>query len=268
MRAVSDNILRTICFMIMKSPVLRFVLGLFLLAASCSPSKEPTKKPPQPYDTLTVGSLTLAQHARRIEKADVSQIADIITREHLHILAVVGMTRYPLVATRVDLVEELARLSGMYAGFGESATISGRQTGNAIFSVYPIKAQRTTQYEGLHSTSFESAYQATIDCGLRDVVAISTHLPEHLIGADRDRCLNVLFSLREQYANTALIVAGNLPALSNDAGDFLSVGVKGSNLLLWYSNDGTLNPISQKTVKTSLGTMAITRFEIFRPLVP
>lgn len=246
----------------------RFALLVFVLAIGCSPTREAVKKSPEPYDTLTVGSLNVANLSRRIEKNDITRLARIIDDEGLHLLAIAGITRYPQVSTRVDLVDELTTRAGIYSAFGESATISGRQTGNAVFSVYPIRAQRTTHYEGLQSNTFESAFQAVIDCGLRDVAVISTRLPESASRPDISLCMETLASLHAQYKDYALIIAGNLPASPDPAGEFLTARAEGNITPLWYSNDGSLRLISQKSVKTPLGMMTVARLAIFRSPVP
>lgn len=246
----------------------RFAFLVFVLAIGCSPTKEPLKKSPEPYDTLTVGSLNVAKLSKRIEKSDITRLAQIIDNEELHILAVWGITRYPQVATRVDLVDELTARAGIYSAFGESATISGRQTGNAVLSVYPIRAQRTTHYEGLRSTTFESAFQVVIDCGLRDVAVVSTHLPENASQGDVTVCMNTLATIQAHYADHAMVIAGNLPASHNPAGEYLSARAEGKEIPFWYSNDGSLRLLSQKTLRTPLGTMTVARLAIFRPPVP
>jgi endonuclease/exonuclease/phosphatase family metal-dependent hydrolase len=253
----------------MNTPSFRFIVFCFaLIAGGCSSGKEAARNNLVPYDTLTVGSLNLATLARRIEKDDAAQLARIVRRENLHILAVQGVTRYPQVTTRIDLVDELTARIEMYSAFGESANFSGRQTGNAVFSIYPIRSQRNTQYEGLQSNAFESAFQATIDCGLRDVVVVSTHLPEALTDADQRVCAKMLVSLKADYENNAMVVAGNLPASPNPTADFVVARSKESNSLFWFSRDGSLRLLSKKTAKTPLGTMVIARLEIFRALQP
>jgi hypothetical protein len=247
-----------------------FVVLLFILAiGGCSSSQDVGDKTPEPYDTLTVGSLNIANLGRRIETNDVARLARIVREENLHVLSIAGITRYPQLRTRVDIVDEIASRIDMYSGFGESATISGRQTGNAVLSVYPIRSQRTTEYRGLQTKSFESAFQAMVDCGLRDVMVVSTHLPEHPTNAEVAACVNTLASLRLEYSNYSMIIAGNLPTSSDRVKGFAVVrSTEGDVPVFWYSNDGSLRLVSQKRVKTPLGTMLVARFGIFRPLLP
>lgn len=251
----------------MKVPSLQFLL-IILIVGGCSSGRDATRTSSEPYDTLTVGSLNVANLSRRVERDDVSRLARLISREGVHIVAVSGITRYPHVTTRTDLVDELTARTEMYSAFGESAMLSGRQTGNAVFSIYPIRSRNSTPYEGLRSATFASAFEAVIDCGLRDIVVVSTHLPDNAAKVDIAVCVNTLASLRAQYAPYAMIVAGNLFASPNPTGEFLIARAEGKETPFWFSNDGSLNLISQKTVKTSLGTMTVARFEVFRPPLP
>jgi endonuclease/exonuclease/phosphatase family metal-dependent hydrolase len=247
--------------------------SLFLLG--CSSSKEvkkeeppsPVKQPVVPEDTIHVASLNLAKLSRRIENDDIAQLAKILKRESIHILALEAVTRYPELTTRLDIVDELRAKTEMYSGFGETINLSGKQTGNAVLSVYPIRSTQSTLYEGLQSKSFASAFQAIVDCGVRDVVIVSTHLPEKASDADQMMCVNTLISLGSFYSNRPMIIAGNLPTSFNfrKVNDFKSVVSKeSSESLFWFLNDGSLKFVSQKTEKCSLGTLFIAQFGIFR----
>lgn len=255
------------------------LLSFSLLLLGCPSTKEikkeeppPTvKKPIEPEDTITVASLNLANLSKKIEKEDIVQLAKILKRENIHILALEAVTRYPELTTRVDIVDELKAKTEMYSAFGETINLSGKQTGNAVFSVYPIRSSQSTLYEGLQSKSLESAFQAIIDCGVRDVVVISTHLPEKATDADQKTCVNTLTSLKSFYPNRPMIIAGNLPssAAYRKMNDFQIAPSKESpTSLLWFLNDGSLKVVSQNTEKSSLGTLLIVQFGIFRQPQP
>lgn len=251
---------------------------IFLFFIGCASTKEVkkeetpiVKKLIEPEDTITVASLNLASRSKKIEKDDIAQLAKMLKRENVHILTLEEVTRYPELTTRLDIVDELKKKTEMYAAFGETINLSGKQTGNAVFSVYPLRSSQSTPYEGLKSKSFASAFQAIVDCGVRDVLIISTHLPEKVTDDDQTKCVNTLVRLKTNYGNRPMIIAGNLPTSSIfiKISDFQTILSKESpESLFWFSNDGSLKLVSQKVEKSSLGTLFIVHLGIFRPPQP
>ena len=252
-----------------------FILVLFL--TGCPSSKETKKEeapPPsevkshEPENIINVASLNLARHNKRIETEDVDRFASIITRDTIDILIVHGITRYPDLPERVDPVEELANRTAMRKAFGETITVSGRQGGNAVFSAYPIISNENSHYENLHSRSFEAALQTIIDCGAAQVVVISTQLPDDAMIEDQSVVANTLSSFNNFYINHPIIIGGNLPrteamrsiASYNDA----RPGKTDDAPRIWYSNDGSIRPISAKVERTNFGPMIIVHFALFK----
>jgi endonuclease/exonuclease/phosphatase family metal-dependent hydrolase len=250
-------------------------LCLALLLAGCStpaPSvkTEPTPAAPPapavapagPDITLTIASINLGGVSRRIEKADIESLCRWVQREKADVLAVQGLTRYPGVAARVDVFEEIAARTGMRSVFGETITLSGRQSGNALYSTYPIHSHEVKPYAGISSTGFEAALVGLIDAGAREIAVVSTLLPEKATAADRDACQTSLTLLRQTYAGTPMIVNGNLPAPSGAAG-FRAAQPSGGAGRAWYTPAG-LEPEETRTVDTELGRLLVTRFGVYR----
>jgi len=152
--------------------------------------------------------------------------------------------------------------------FGECINLSGRQTGNAVFSGYPINTHWNTAYDGIASKGFESALQAVIDCGAREVVVVSTRLPEEASAEDMTTCVKTLSSFNNYYPNDPLIVAGNLPAsdVFRSLTHFRSVQEPkgGESARLWYSDDGSLSLLSVRVQPSALNSIVIAEFGIFR----
>ena len=269
--------------------VLHLGVGASILALlGCGPSgnigKEKSPPPPPtakkaavPDIIIHIASVNLVHLSKRIEREDIEKLAGILKREKIDIFAVQAISRYPEVRNRTDFVDELAAQAEMRSAFGETISISGRQNGNAIFSAYPIRTTDNTHYVGSKSTGFEAALQALIDCGARDVVMVSTQLPEKSTSDEQISCVKTLASFQKIYDNDPVVIAGNLPRLSilqsiGFTEDIQPVDVKnpGKNdpPKIWYINHQALAPADPRVVETELGPLFVTQFGIFRKPYP
>jgi endonuclease/exonuclease/phosphatase family metal-dependent hydrolase len=227
---------------------------------SAPPAPAPAaKKPEAASTTFTVASINLATLNRRIERADIDAFCRVVQREKPDVVAVQGMARYPGVLTRIDPYPEIATGTGMRSVFGEMTTLSGRQTGNALYSALPIHSHETRPYP-IVSLGFEAALVGLIDAGTREVAVVSTLYPSSAKAADQASCDAFLERLRGAYDDAPVIVAGNLPEPPFGA-DPYKVERAGS-LRTWYSTDG-LRPAGTRSVTTELGTLLVTQFRVF-----
>jgi len=127
------------------------LLSLFL-ALNCATVPEAER----PRSTTRVGSLDISSISGRLEKKRVDDLARLLIKERVEILAVQGITRYPGVRTRLDFADELALKADMQHAFGEVMNLSGRQTGNAVFSIYPILSSKNQPIEGPETSQREN----------------------------------------------------------------------------------------------------------------
>ncbi len=117
----------------MKSSIV--TLAVLFLAGCPKPVVQDTNQQSSvPELTLTVAALDLTQLNRRLTKDDVSDLWNVVKREKIEVVAIQNITRYPNVATRIDLVKEFGSLSDWRTMFGELVDNSGAQTGNAVFA--------------------------------------------------------------------------------------------------------------------------------------
>ena len=253
-----------------------------LIFAGCPTTKEtakeqpalpkPPAKPVVPEIMINVASVSLAKFSKRIEERDIDQFADTLKKRKIDILTIQGVFRYPGVATRLDIVDELARRTEMRQAFGETINLSGRQSGNTVFSVYPIHSSDNTHYEGLQASNFEAALQSVVDCGVRDIVIVSTGIPEKASLSDLTICANKLGSFSIFYLNHPIIIAGNLPKWDaiQKMEQYESLKPVGEDNVprMWFSNDGSLKLIHQTVQHTNFGPMTVAQFGIYRQHQP
>jgi endonuclease/exonuclease/phosphatase family metal-dependent hydrolase len=247
---------------------------LALLITGCPATKETAKHeaPPPPPTiekkpvaadlTLTVASINLSSVAKRIEKKDIENLAAILKKEKADIITVQGISRYPGLSTRIDVFEEIAKAMEMRSAFGESMTLSGRQTGNAVFSTYPIRSNDNLHYQGISSVNSESALQVVIDGGSRDIVVVSTLLPEQASANDIAKCVSSLSSIPRSYEGNPVIVTGNIPSSKSEL--FKTEQTSGSSTYrIWHTTEG-LKSTSTTTTESGLGTILLTQFGVYR----
>ncbi len=252
------------------------VFIIVTLLAGCSAplkvAKTEISAPPKPKLALTlrVGSVDLSNYGKRIEKKDIERFSATLKREQIEILAVQGITRYPNVKTRVDFVSELAAQMDMRHVFGESIDISGRQQGNAVFSVYPICSNQKKEYD-VASAFTESALQVSIDAGVRDFVLVSTRLPVSAIDEELAKCIRTITGLQPTPASP-FVVTGNLPSVKKgseaerfaDIQSSLPDGARPTSRL-WYVPGDLFQVVTARAVKTDLGTIVVAEFGLCQP---
>ena len=183
-----------------------------------------------------------------------------------------GIARYPNVKTRVDFVNELAAQMDMRHAFGESIDISGRQQGNAVFSIYPIRSNQKKEYD-VPSAFYESALLVSIDAGMRDVAVVSTRLPAKATSDELAKCIHTIAGLQKS-PEAPFVVAGNLPAYKKSRDfeqftDLQSLLPDGSGKLLtsrlWFTAGDLFKLLNARTVKTELGTLTVAEFGLYQP---
>jgi hypothetical protein len=153
--------------------------------------------------------------------------------------------------------------------------MSGQQRVNAVFSIYPIQWSNKKEFD-VPSAFFESALQVSIDAGIRDVVIVSTRLPENATAKDLGTCVQVLAGLQTKM-DKPFIVTGNLPILSKvkapeSFADIRSTlpadAAKTVTSRVWCAQGDLFRPLSARTVKTDLGTMTVVEFGLYQPVLP
>ena len=207
---------------------------------------------------------------KRIGRNDIIELVKILKSEQIEILAVQGISRYPTVTTRIDFVNELSAKTDWRNVFGEMLNISGRQTGNAIFSMYPILFHQNVSWESVEPASFDAALQATVDAGTRPLMIISTQLPPKATAKEQAQCSKMIVAMNPDTVDQLTIVAGNMPTeeIIRTANSFAEVpppeSAKRTIPRIWYSAGPSIQLLTSRSVETELGTLMIAHFGLSR----
>jgi hypothetical protein len=252
-------------------PLLVLLAALLYLQGCTTPPKiENESIPAKPEITIQIASINLALFNKRFEQKYIIELSKILKNEQIEVLAVQGISRYPGIAARVDFVNELSAKTEWHNVFGEMMNISGKQTGNAIFTLYPILSHENFSWEKVIKTSFDAALQATIDAGARSLTVVSTHMPVKSTADEQEQCSKLIASMNADTINQPTIVTGNLPAeeSARAVSSFVEVPLpefsKGSTSRIWYSANTTIQLLGARSVETELGTLLIAQFGLSR----
>lgn len=249
-----------------------------LILAGCGSSEksantESASRPTVSIDSIVVGSLTISGQRQKTAREDVEGLVRIMNEERLDVLMIQGMTRYPGVPGRIDLLFELQRNTGWHTAFGKTIDNSGRVDGNAIISSLPILSDTNFTYQGFRSMKFESALRATIDGGLREVMLLSTLLPGELTAEEKLLAVKSIQAFSRTAPDKVVIAAGNLFAEKDlrfigffeDAATVTRAdSALNPSSRIWYRDLDECDIASAKVVQSSLGNILIGTFHLFR----
>jgi hypothetical protein len=259
---------------------------ILLTLAGCKPSEEPAKpekidpiimpKEPIPAIIINLATINLSKLNTLYHKNDLIKLGEIIKLEDIQILTVQSVTRYPELPKRLDIIEEIKNLTDMNAKFGETENNSGRQSGNAVFSIYPIKNPDNMEYKSYNNLS--TALGVTIDAGIGNIFVVSTSVPLHLT----TESLSELISFREKHLCSTGIITGNFgESLSNNfknSGtinydktkiEFVTTSLikrKGYYRYLFYFRDDSIKILDKKIVDTPIGLVFVYKFGLFNDI--
>jgi hypothetical protein len=247
--------------------VLTFIILIF---CGCStPTKIEKAQQRKPAITLQIASLDLANLNKRIERRHIVELAKILKNEQVEIFTVQGISRYPGVATRIDFVNELSAQADWRNAFGETLNISGRQTGNVVFSLYPILSQQNISFDKLMPASMETALQATVDAGVCSLLVISTQFPAKATPEEQIRCIKLMTGSNPNPINPIIFATGNLPSseIIRKTYAFTDISftqpAKSTIPKIWYLAGPSVQFLSSRSIETELGTILIAQFGLY-----
>jgi len=250
-------------FVIIVSVLVHWSCSSFLLKTE----KEITRKP---EIIIHIAGLNLGNFNKRIEDKYIVDLAKILKREQVEVLAVQGISRYPGLTSRVDFVKALSEKTDWRNAFGEMMNISGHQTGNAVFSSYPIISQHNQTFDHLRTTDFEAGLQATIDAGIRPLVVVSMQMPVKATREEKVRCMQLIALPNSGKSNSTMVIMGNLSssgavrALSSFTEVPQSESARGTIPTILYSANASFQLLASHVAETKLGNLIIAQLGIFR----
>ncbi len=196
-----------------KFPFALFSVLVFILAVaidSCAPSKEVGVTPPTAKKELTTTFKILSLNVRHTlkEKSDVQKLTKFIKKSGAEIVTLQQIERPAEGKTGFDAVKELAKQAEMYDYFGKARFLEGYDSGNALFSIYPVKQTSVRSLPVEKGKVRRSLAFGVVDVGLREVGVASTELDE---GSSSERVAQAeeIFTIAQSLSDVPLVLCGD-----------------------------------------------------------
>ncbi|HTY12225.1 MAG TPA: endonuclease/exonuclease/phosphatase family protein [Bacteroidota bacterium] len=186
-------------------------LVVAFIITSCSSTKETAATPPPAGNRpLTATFKILSVNARHTlkGKSDVRKLSKVIKSTGADIVAVQQIERPQEGKTDFDAVQELAKQTEMYNFFGKARYFEGYDSGNALFSTYPVKQTAVQPLPVEEGKVRRSLTFGVIDVGLKEVGISSTELDDES-SSMRVSETQAIISIAQSYDNVPVIVCGN-----------------------------------------------------------
>ena len=187
------------------------IIVLALGMSSCGPTKETAVAPPvAAKKPLTAAFKILSVNVRHTlkEKSDVRRLARLIKSTGAEIVAVQQIERPQEGNSNFDAVQELAKQTEMYDFFGKARYFEGFDSGNALFSMYPVNQTVVQPLPVEEGKIRRSLAFGMVDVGLREVGVSSTELDDESQSVRVSEAKEI-FSIAQSYTDVPFVVCGN-----------------------------------------------------------
>jgi endonuclease/exonuclease/phosphatase family metal-dependent hydrolase len=192
------------------------ILGLLLAAASCSGPKETTVAPsrqPAPAraekkplsDSVKILSINTLHALHDVQS--VKRFAAWVKMFAPDVIAVQQIDRPMEGKKDFDAVRELAQQLDMRQFFGAARYYKGFDSGNAVFSVYPIKQSTVEPLVVSKGKVRRSLAYAVIDVGLQSVGFASTEVDDQS-AAERKKQAEELVTMLPRFIDFPFVLCG------------------------------------------------------------
>ncbi len=186
-------------------PNLPACLGLLLVLWS------PAAASPQSSRGEVVRVMTYnIRHGEGLDgRVDLERIAAVILNEKADIVALQEVDKGVERTNRLDLPEELARLTGMTCIFSNNHAYQGGEYGNALLTRFPVVRWTNHHYRMLRPGEQRGLLQAVLDVRGRRLVVLNTHLDFRADDSERWSSVQEIEEMVRQYRDLPVILAGD-----------------------------------------------------------
>jgi endonuclease/exonuclease/phosphatase family metal-dependent hydrolase len=142
-------------------------------------------------------------------RVDLERIAAVIRNERADIVALQEVDKGVERTNRLDLPEELARLTGMTCIFSNNHAYQGGEYGNALLTRFPVVRWTNHHYRMLRPGEQRGLLQAVLDVRGRRLVVLNTHLDFRADDSERWSSVQEIEETVRQYRDLPVILAGD-----------------------------------------------------------
>lgn len=208
-----------------------------------------------------------AQHGLK-DKAEVKKFADWVKTTGAEVVAVQQIIRATDSKPEFDAYSELLKRLDMRGTFAKARYFQGWDSGNALFSMYPILQSNTYMLPTGKGKTRRSLSFGVFEMGLKSLAFASTDLDDEDL-SERVKQVYEILSIQKTMPEYPIIVAGNFGesskgkapakmleryACANSSADQTA----GMEQHVYLPNDGKLNVVSiEKVLNKTLHTYAL-----------
>lgn len=238
----------------MRSNFLKIFLIPFLIIIGCKQAKEVQKEektaPPnaiikEPAFKFKIAAIELPLKTTKYSLKSIEELANKLKNENVDIFTIKSVTRYPELRDRIDLLDELKKKSDMRYKFFEIENNSGRQFGNAIFSIYPFVSNDDNPLKSIN-------FGSSIDIGITNLYVLVTYSHSNL--------RNITNKLSHEHQ----IIVGNFSKDKNQIPVDENYYIYSDSFLL--KNNDELKVLDSYSSQLQLGKITICEIGIYKNL--
>ncbi len=179
---------------------------------------------------------------------NLDRIATLINSAKVDLVGLQEMDRYADRSHNLDMVTELAHLTGMYWAFGKNLELKNGDYGNGILSSFPILDQKNQNYTMVKSSERRGLLQVVININNQEIAFMNTHIDHCLDEEESISNVEEIRSSTNSYENKPVIICGDFnetpdsPMIKEMELDFTNASSKISQPFLTYPSS---NPETQ-----------------------
>ena len=149
-------------------------------------------------------------HGEGMDKTiDVGRIAELITEQHVDIVAIQEVDRGVERSKKIDIITKLADITGMTYAFGKTIDYQGGDYGNAFLTRFPIFEERNAMYRKFPEAEQRGVLLLVLGIIGEEVVVANTHLDSQGNDSLRIASVNDLKSILKGYSSRPIILCGD-----------------------------------------------------------
>ncbi len=163
-----------------------------------------------PVDTIRVMTYNIHTGVGVDGIFDLSRIADIITTHKIDIVGLQEVDQGVERTDRIDTMEKLSELTGMYFAFGKAIPFQGGEYGNGLLSRYPIIEKHNHPYTFEQTGEHRALLYVVVEYGQDNLLVMNTHLDHRPDDTERMISVEEILSIASKYKEMPMLFLGDI----------------------------------------------------------
>jgi endonuclease/exonuclease/phosphatase family metal-dependent hydrolase len=160
-------------------------------------------------DSIRVMTFNIAHGRGTDGVVNLKRIARVIREAKADIVALQEVDRWTQRTKGLDIITELADLTGMTYAFGKTVEYDGGDYGNGVLTRFPILEERSSLYPYDTDGEVRGLMLLILDIRGQETVFVNTHLDHREKDADRRAAIEELIAQLRQHSALPAIMCGD-----------------------------------------------------------